>query len=180
MIDTNCRHCLTPSACVVSEEQKVGPLQIRSRERNSQRIAWAVVLHRDDRDDQEVSGGDGRSWGGEAAKGADALELAVVYNTSSPRPGDQCSRHAIHPNPSLERQRRRPASSGRMTFVFFRWCEETRREGGAAQVIDARLRVCKVVIILLIWAVKSVGYVLWVVDLAGGNCLEKISIIVEI
>ena len=38
--------------------------------------------------------------------------------------------------------------------------EETRREGGAARVIDARLRVCKVVIILLIWAVKSVGYVL--------------------
>jgi len=58
--------------------------------------------------------------------------------------------------------------------------EETRREGGAARVIDARLRMCKVVIILLIWAVKSVEYVLWVIDLAGGICLEKISIIVEI
>ena len=45
---------------------------------------------------------------------------------------------------------------------------------------DARLRVCKVVIILLIWAVKSVEHVLWVVDLACEICLKKISIIVEI
>jgi len=32
--------------------------------------------------------------------------------------------------------------------------------GGGGEVLDARLRVCKVVIILLIWAVKSIGYVL--------------------
>jgi len=32
--------------------------------------------------------------------------------------------------------------------------------GGGGEVLDTRLRVCKVVIILLIWAVKSIGYVL--------------------
>jgi hypothetical protein len=47
-------------------------------------------------------------------------------------------------------------------------------------VIDAGLKMCKVVIILLIWTVKSAGNVLRVVDLAGKIYLEKILIIVEI
>ena len=41
------------------------------------------------------------------------------------------------------------------------------------------MKACKVVIILLIWAVKSIEYVLYVVDLVGEICLEKILIIVE-
>ena len=41
------------------------------------------------------------------------------------------------------------------------------------------MKACNVVIILLIWAVKSIEYVLYVVDLVGEICLEKILIIVE-